>query len=196
MVRCGLTLFFEPLQHGDPVEVLACRGFATDGLEGSGDGDFFAQVQKFQIEERAGKVGRGGEDSGLHYAAASSGFDEMKIFMEADVLFDSEAFIEIEEIDTATQKNVLAIIDGFSAGIVRCCAATEEWAGFEKTHVVACSAESGRRGQSGQATADDEDGHRPTRLKSRVKSGWERGPGVLHRRCRQLSRRRAKSRTQ
>ena len=105
-------------------------------------------------------MGRGGEDAGSHHAAAASGFDEMKFAMKADVLLDAQASVEIQEIDAAAQKNVLAVIDGFAAGIVGSGAAAQERAGFENTHVVAGSAQSGRRGQSGQATTDDDDVHR------------------------------------
>jgi hypothetical protein len=86
--------------------------------------------------------------------------------MEADQVADAQALVEIQEVDAATQQNVLAVIDGLGGIFVRAGngvrrgASAQEVARLEEIHVETSAAQSGCGGEAGEAAAGYENrGH-------------------------------------
>ena len=79
-----------------------------------------------------------GEQAGLHFTAAPLGVDENQAVEEFDLVGGSDATIEILEICTAAERDVLTIIDVLAVRQdVGSGAAAEEGALFEKAYAPA-----------------------------------------------------------
>ena len=151
-----LAFFAEPVEHGDVVQIRSAAVLPHDAQEGTGDGDFVGQGEERETEERFGEVEWGGEEAAFEDGDPASRLHEGDFGEEVDFVLDSEAAVEVEQVDAAAQEDVLAVIDDFGIGEgVRGGATAEERAGFEEFHGGAGAAQGRGGGEAGKATADD-----------------------------------------
>jgi hypothetical protein len=124
-------------------------------------------------------VGGRREYSGLEKAAAAAGLDEDELFVELDLVFDAEAFVEVEQVDAAAQQDVLTVVDGlafqFTADFVGRRSSTEEGAAFEDLNVMSCGGKGCGCGETSESAAEDDyRGHGSLPV---IKRLWLRGDG-------------------
>jgi hypothetical protein len=82
----------------------------------------------------------GGEEAAAEEGHAAAGFEEGDLGEEADFVFDAEAAIEIEEVDAAAEKDVLAVVDNFGVREgVGSGASAQEGFGFEYLYGSPCA---------------------------------------------------------
>lgn len=94
-------------------------------------------------------------------ASLSSRLDERKFAVEGDLALDAQPPVKIEQIDAASQQDVLAIVDRLFAKLVGSCASAQKRPRLEDLHRVPRSAQRRRRRQTGQPAAEhDHIGHR------------------------------------
>src|SRR5713226_5175548 len=85
---------------------------------------------------------RRGEKAGLHFSFAALRIEEEEAVEEFDFAGDADAAVEIIEIGTAAERDVLAIVDVLAVGQhVRRRAAAEKGTLFEQTNAPARSEE-------------------------------------------------------
>ena len=91
----------------------------------------------------------------MHDAGAAAGFEKRHLVVPADVVFDADAAIELDQVGAAAEQDVLAVVDHFPGRgmLVGGGASTEEGTAFEKGDFVAGAGEGSRGGQAGQAAA-------------------------------------------
>src|SRR6185369_5764390 len=161
----GLALFAQPVEHGDAVQIAAGAMLAADGEEAAGDRQLVGEAQELQSEEGAGEMQGRGQGAAAQTGEAAAGFDEMEVAGEAYAGGYAEAGVEIEQVHAATQEHMLAVVDDlgiFIGGRDRegSGAAAQERPSLIEIDVEAGAAESGGRGQTGEASADnDHAGH-------------------------------------
>src|SRR5258708_1236897 len=110
---CGLALFAQPVEHADTVEIgagPALPGYAIDAPRGR---DFIGEAEERQVEEGAEEGRRGGEDASLQDGGPPAWLDEVELAMKTDLAVDTQAPVEIHQIDATAQEDVLAVVDDF-----------------------------------------------------------------------------------
>ncbi len=102
---------------------------------------------------------RGGKERRLHDRGASAGLDEVHLVEPANLIGDSDAFVEFNQVRAEAEENVLAVVDDFSgAGMfVRRSATAEEGALLKESDVEACVGEGAGGGESGESASGDGD---------------------------------------
>src|SRR5712692_1021820 len=98
---------------------------------------------------------RRGEKAGLHFSFAALRIEEEEAVEEFDFAGDADAAVEIIEIGTAAERDVLAIVDVLAVGQhVRRRAAAEKGTLFEQTNAPAGFSQRDAGCQSRQPAAD------------------------------------------
>src|ERR1035438_7417277 len=105
-----LALLEQPVEHADAVEIFTPRAFAAQGQEGAGDGEFVGAAETLHAEEGLGEMERGGQASAFEHRDPPARFDEIKFAIDGDGASYSEPLVEIQQIDAATQQDVLAVV--------------------------------------------------------------------------------------
>jgi len=158
----GLAFLQEPIEHTDALEIGAARALALQRQKGARDGELIGLVEKRHGQKRIGEVKRGREAPAAERRNAAAGLDEVELPVEANVLADSEALIEVEEVDAAAEQHMLAVIDGFDLRAGRAGnrigsgATAKEGARLEQVDLETSTTERGRGRQSGEPAAGDE----------------------------------------
>lgn len=117
--RGCLFAAMEPFEHGDAAGDTGVGGMAArgdDGVEGAGNSEFVFESERRKGEERAGHVKRSGEKAGMHLAAASFWVEQDKTVEKTNFVRGTNAPIEIFEVRTATEGDVLTIVHVFAIG--------------------------------------------------------------------------------
>ena len=89
---------------------------------------------------------------------------KIEFTVEDDVAGDAQARVEIQQVDAAAQQDVLAVVDGFAAGLIRSGAAAQERTGFQHDERDTRAAQRSGCRESGQSAADDDNIHRASEL--------------------------------
>ena len=99
-------------------------------------------------------------------------------------LGDAQALVKIQQVDAAAHQHVLAVVDGFRAGLIGSGAAAEKRAGFQEPDAVTFAAQRGSRGKSGQSAADNDNVHRRASTGAKSRQARARAGGFHRRRHR------------
>jgi|SRR5215467_10252853 len=102
---------------------------------------------------RRGKKGR------LHHRSAAAGLDEVHPVEPADLVGNSDSFVELNQIRADAEQDVLAVIDDFSRTgmLIGRGAAPEEGALLEQRNPEADVGKSTSGAESGETASDDSD---------------------------------------
>ncbi len=110
----SLAFLQQPVEHADAVEVLAPGTFTAQREQGAADRDLVGGAEALHGEERLGKMQGRRQTSALHHGDSSARFDEVELAEELYAVPHPHALVEVQQIGTAAQQDVLAIINGFS----------------------------------------------------------------------------------
>lgn len=100
---------------------------------------------------------RSGERVRTQHGGAPPRFKKSKLIVPADLILYLQAPVEIDQIRTAPQQHVLAVVDGFACSgmLIRGSPSTKKWTAFENCDIKSAFSQSAARGQSGQPAAYD-----------------------------------------
>ena len=107
-----LPLLQQPVEHADAIQIFAPRAFPPQRHEGARDGELVGATEALHPQEGFGEVQRRGQASALQHGDPAARLDEIKLAIEAYAFPYPQPLVEIEQIDAAAQKHVLAVIDG------------------------------------------------------------------------------------
>jgi len=93
----------------------------------------------------------------VHHAAAAAGLDESHVFVPADLVGDTDAVVELNEVGADAEQDVLAVVDDFAGAgmLVGGGASPEVGAAFEESDAEAGVGEGAGSCESGEAAAGD-----------------------------------------
>ncbi len=153
----GLALLAKPIEHRNAIQVVA-EALAIDGEKGAAHGELLTEIQKREFQKRFGEVRGRRQGTGFKRAGAAAWLHEREFAMERNALLHAQTAVEIQQIVTAMQQDVLAVVDtlGFAArpDFVGSRPAAGERARLEERDGVPRAAECRRSGESGQTSAD------------------------------------------
>ena len=95
--------------------------------------------------------------SRLQRRGATSGKNERDLVVPADLLFHTEAAIEFDEIGTAAQEHVLAVVHNFAGAgqLVRRCAPTQVGTPLEQFNLISRVSQRASRSKAGESATDN-----------------------------------------
>ena len=98
---------------------------------------------------------RRGQRGRFHHGGAAAGFDEGHLVVPADLVGDTDAVVELDQVGADAKEDVLAVVDDLAgAGMfVGRSAAAEIGAALKKRYAKAGVGESAGSGESGEAAA-------------------------------------------
>src|SRR5580692_1741885 len=156
--RRSLLLAVKPFEHGNSAGFVNLRRVPAafqDGIEGAGDRELVFESQGRKGEERSGHMKGRGEDAGVHLAAAALGVEKYQAVEKFDLAGGADAAVEICEVGTAAERDVLAIVDVLAVGQdVGSRASSEERALLKQTNAPARFSQRDAGCQSRQPAAD------------------------------------------
>jgi hypothetical protein len=102
---------------------------------------------------RRGKRGRS------HHRNTTAGFDEVHLIEPADLIGHADSFVELHQICTDAEKDMLAVVDDFSCArmLVRRGSASEERTLLEERNAKADVGKRTGSGESGETASDNGD---------------------------------------
>ena len=151
---------------------------AADGGQGARDGDLRGRAQKRQPQKRSGEAQGSREPTRLQRGNTAARLDEAVLAVEANAVRHSQALVEVQQVDAASQEDVLAVVDR-----LRCIfgrrqgerggPSAEEGPGFEQGDRKAGARErNGSRHPRQASTGNDYARHVPPGRRKRLRRAW------------------------
>src|SRR5215831_19228053 len=102
---------------------------------------------------------RRGKEGRCHHRNTTTGFDEVHSIEPADLIGNTDSFVELHQVRADAEQHVLAVVDDFARTgmLVRRGAASEKRALLEQGNAEADVGKRTSGSQSGETTSDDGD---------------------------------------
>jgi hypothetical protein len=107
-----LFLLLEPGKHADAIEVGPGLKFGLGCKQSAADIEFVFDGKEVQPGEGLGEVKGSGQDPSFHHRKPAAGLNPEELFVKFDSALHAKTPVKIEQVGAATEKDVLAIVDG------------------------------------------------------------------------------------
>src|SRR6266478_6712430 len=145
----GLSVSFEPVEERLP-SIL--RNGRSKRHHGAADSHLVAKTQTVHPEKCQSSMQGSGERRRRNHGSASSRLEERQLLIPANFVLNSRATIKIEQVGTAAEQHVLAIVDNFTGAgmLIRRGATAEIRAALKQRHAKTGFGQGASRGEAGQ----------------------------------------------
>src|SRR5580693_3355445 len=109
--RFGLPFFTQPVEHGDAVQVRALSMLPPQRHKAPRNRKFVGKAEAPQLPKASREVEWSRKPSRRQHRSPAARFDEIKLLVKMDSVYDVQASVEIHDVDAAAQDEMLAVVD-------------------------------------------------------------------------------------